>query len=220
MQTQDKDNSPDDAPARGEAKKLGLSKIIYGLGMSARDAFVAFAVTTVALFPIIYNFQGKSKAVDTIAKAPEKIHSAWKGIFKDKAGKAGVALGASFGIGSLVGYIAHLPGLIRGPRKVREAEERFNDEVEDNQRMAKEIKSLTETVKRQGIDLTEARMQSPEFAKKFQETPDSPILPAAAADSPTGEDFAARFPQPAASNAEKLLAQRTVAGEQTRSQGA
>lgn len=190
--------NPDDIttqPSRDDpAKKLGLSKVVYGLGMGERDALVASGISMAITFPIMLALQGKNAAVDAIAKVPVKLHEGWNKMFKGNSGKAGKALGASVGIATIVGYIAHAPGLIRGPKKIANVEDRFNAEVAENQRQAQEIQQLTDTVKRQGIELTEARAQLDPRAAQAEH-------------GDLAEKYAAK---PAASKGEAILSQRAA----------
>lgn len=201
-------------PASGPAKKLGLSKVVYGLGMSARDALAAFAVTTAALFPFMYAGQGKGGTIDKIAKVPDSIHSKWKEMFGEHAGKAGKALAVSAGLATAVSYVAHIPGLIKGPKKVRDAEATFNAEVEENNKQANEIKALTNTVKRQGMELTEAKARVAGYEEVLKGQ-----APSTARDSSApAAGFAAQFTKEAGmSNEAKLLSQR-AANENTAGQ--
>lgn len=162
---------------QGPAKKLGLSKLVYGLGMSARDALVAFVVSTAALTPIMRYGRDKSKIIDTISKVPEKLHSMWTEKAGKNAGKWGTALVAAAGLGTLISYVAHIPGLVRGPQRIREAQDQYNTEVQANIELAKENAALTERLKHQAIEL-ETGEKSGSFVERL--APVSAPAPAAA----------------------------------------
>jgi hypothetical protein len=162
------DATDDLSEAHGPARKLGLSKIVYGLGMSARDALVTFVVATIAIAPFIYKGQGKGGFIDKVALWPDKIHSKWKEVLGDRAGKAGKALVISASIATIISWVAHLPGLFRGPQKIEEARNTFNDEVEANHQLGKENAVLTEELKRKTLALAAAEKKSSSFTQRLK----------------------------------------------------
>lgn len=188
------------------AKKLGLSKVVYGLGMSARDSLVTFVAATAAILPFMYYGQGRNKIIDKAAQIPEKIkHFSSEKLGGERAGKFGKALAVSAGLATLIGYVAHVPGLFRGPRKIKEAEDAYNAEVENSVRQGVEIKSLKETVARQGMELTTAKEQ----VAAMSGPPETPPI-----DGQPAPGFAAKFaPDAGLSKSEKVAAGRAAAGE-------
>ena len=170
-----KDNKDkDDGIDKGAAKQLGLSKVVYGLGMSARDALVAFVAGTIALTPVIVWRHDKGGVIDKLTKMPDKVHSWWKEKLGDKAGPWGKALVVAASIATIISWVAHLPGLVRGPLKVKEAEETFNNEVAANGALYKENRQLTESLKHKDLQLAELQKKRGSFVERTS-APDAPM---------------------------------------------
>ncbi len=146
----DKDSSPD----QDAAKKLGLSKTIYGMGVAARDSLVTFLTATAALLPVMYFGQGKSRIIDWLADAPDKL-GIWakKSVGPEKFGKIGKTIGLSAAAGFLISHVANLPGLVYGRKAVQKAEDTFNNEVDANVALHKENTKLTEALKHKELEL-------------------------------------------------------------------
>lgn len=165
-----KDNKDKEAEDKGPAKKLGLSKIVYGLGMSARDALVTFVASTAVAFAFIYKGQKEGTEegfINKFAQLPDKLHKyVVDKMGGQRAGKAGKALLLAAGVGTVVSWVAHLPGLVRGPQKVAEAEEVFNNEVAANMELSKENAKLTETLKRKDLQLADLESRKGSFVER------------------------------------------------------
>lgn len=206
MFSRKKNDTIDNAVAATEgdpSKKLGLSKTVYAFGLSARDALLTFAGATAAIFPVMYFGQGKSKAIDTIAKAPETLRNKWHDVLGKEAGKAGDALAVSAALAFLVSHFANIPGLFRGPKIVQQAEDKYNAEIEDNIRLSKENKQLTQELQSKTLALSELQATIPQESTQMGETSE------AVGRTPLG--FASRLGAPSSlSNSDKLLAQRNI----------
>ena len=162
-----KNDTDKDTEDKGAAKKLGLSKIVYGLGMSARDALVTFVASTAVAFAFIYKGQDKGGMIEKMAHLPDRLHTKIKEkLGVDRAGKAGKALLLAAGVGTVVSWVAHLPGLVRGPQKVAEAEEVFNNEVSANVELSKENSKLTEALKRKDLQIADLEKRKGSFVER------------------------------------------------------
>lgn len=173
-----KDKDKDTAPEQGAAKKLGLSKVIYGLGMSARDALVTFVASTAVAFAFIYKGQkegAQGGIINKLAELPDKVHKWVSEKFgNERAGKAGKALLVAASVGTVVSWVAHLPGLVRGPLKVKEAEATFNEEVDANVALHRENTRLMETLKHKDLRITELEKQKGTFVERVSSKEASP----------------------------------------------
>lgn len=160
-------HSKDNDNAQDGEKKLGVSKLVYGLGMAARDSLVAFFVATAAFFvPFYYGQNKEGSTLDKIAKTPENIKKFFMGKNPEKTGRVGNALAVAAGLGTIVGYIAHLPGLIRGPRIVKEAEDKYHAEIKANKELSEENDALTLRLKQQAIELAQANEKLGPYTQK------------------------------------------------------
>jgi len=140
------------APVKG----LGLSKVVYALGMAARDTAVWVGGMTLVLTPVIF-FGGEKNigVLKWLAELPETISKVAKSKMAENStwGKWGSAFIVAGTIASAVGYIAHIPGLLYGPRKIAKAEKIYRDQVnvnhilkEANQEQEDEITQLRAVV--------------------------------------------------------------------------
>lgn len=177
-----KDKDKETSQDQGAAKKLGLSKVIYGLGMSARDALVTFVASTAVAFAFIYKGQKEGVEggfINKLAELPDRAHKYITQKFGgERTGKAGKALLVAAGVGTVISWIGHLPGLVNGPRKIKEAEATYNDEVEANIALHKENARLMETLKHKDLRLTDLEKQKSTFVERLnaqESTPGSSV---------------------------------------------
>lgn len=147
-------------------KKLGLSKLVYGLGLSARDALVSLVGATAVMTPIMYFGREKSSIIRAVADSPDKLHGWWKKLLgEEKSGKAGTALLAAAGVATLISWVAHIPGLFKGPKKVAEADALYKAEIDMNQKLMRANTLLAEDNER----LTYALADTEKKRRSFQE---------------------------------------------------
>ncbi len=137
--------------------KLGISKLIYGLGMSARDALVTFTVTTAAVTAALFFGGKKLPLLEKVAKLPEWLGHQASGKLGPKSTDLKNAATVGLGVATVVSYVAHLPGLIRGPRRVAEAEHRFDNQVDLTEKLSKANTLLEEDNERLKAALAEAQ---------------------------------------------------------------
>ena len=163
-------NGQDNAQSQPSEKKLGLSKVVYGLGTSARDGLITIVVGTAALFPVFYFGQDKFKTIEKMAKWPERVKATWHKSLGENASKTSSALAVSAGLAFLASHVTNLPGLVIGAKKVQDAENKFDDEVQSNAELAHENMALAGQLKHQAVALADAEKKLEQFAPQPENT--------------------------------------------------
>jgi hypothetical protein len=160
--------TPGDKTNQKDKNELGISRTIYALGNSLKDALIWGTAVTVALIGILHYGQ-KNKAISKVADQLQKGHVWWEGYKKSK-GMKGSIIAVPLAVGWLVGHVVQGFGAAKGWKQAQKAVDKYDNLVtereslvtanaqliEENQRyraaVEKKPESFVEMAKQQGAE--------------------------------------------------------------------
>ncbi len=175
------EQNPDDKAAKKPDRKsgLGISKGVYALGNSLKDALIWGTALSVALIGVIAVGRDKSKAVRWMAEKIEKIHTGTKGLgssfmgyLQEKTGMkiniSGPEVAAALGVGWLFGHVVQGPSFVHGYKQAQGAEDKYNTLKSEKDRLVDVIAQQDEENQRFRAAL---QKQDATFAERTQPKP-------------------------------------------------
>ena len=129
----------DAKPEPGSKHNLGISRTIYALGYSFRDAFIWGTAASIAVFTSVT--LGNKYKIKFIEQFSEKLIQADEWL---KSKTKGPVLSVSIIAGFIVGHIIQIPSGARGWKKAQEAIERHDKVLSENTRLVEATSILAE----------------------------------------------------------------------------
>lgn len=142
------EQNPDGKTAKKSDGKngLGISRGVYALGNSLKDALIWGTALSVALIGVIAVGREKSTKIAWVADKIGKIHEGSKGmtsrLFEGLEKKLGMKIkvtgpevAAAFGIGWLFGHVVQIPSGVQGWNKAQKAIDAHDTLLEEKTRL-------------------------------------------------------------------------------------
>lgn len=167
--------------ADDKSSSLGISRGVYALGNSLKDALIWGTALSVALIGAIAIGRDKSKAIRWVATKIEAIHTGTKGLSntlaklaEEKAGLKfnikGPEVAAALGVGWLFGHVVQGPSFVQGFKKAQTAVDKYNDMADErtklvdaNAQLIDENQRYKTELEKRGVTFTElVQQKSPE----------------------------------------------------------